>query len=191
MTKQFDFEINRKQTLILKVQLCEPYPIGGVSAYAQPVLTKSFRFYYGPPGTSASPQASVLYEADTALRTLLVRNADGSVSLPSDRLPVVPPTDLQTSFDTSSGLITVLFPFGITYREPPYFEMDLNASPRRYFYSVSLGQQKLAYGFVRMSPSLASNDNSDTPAACAISSEYESAGGATPEQSGGPWLAGV
>jgi hypothetical protein len=188
MTKTFDIEITKRQTLILKVQLCEPYPVGDVSASAQPVLTRDFRWYL----TSESPGVPATYQDYRALTPLIQSSvaANGLVTF-----SYLPATVLQSSFDTSTGLITVFFPFGNTYREPPSFEVDEGASPRTYSYYVTLGQLTLVEGYVRMSKALATVDSGLPGAgACQISSEYAPTDGSLPETSapsGGPWLAGV
>ena len=188
MTKTFDIEITKKQTLVLKVQLCEPYPTGGVSASAQPILTQDFRWYL----TQESPGVPATYTDYRAGPPLIQLDIAANGLVTFDYLPA---TVLQSSFDQSSGLITVLFPFGNTYREPPYLERDKGASPRTYYYYVTLGQLTLVQGYVRMSKALATVDSGLPGAeACQVSSEYETTDGSLPETSGpsgGPWLAGV
>lgn len=148
-SRTLNISIYDRKNYVLTVNLCQPYPTGIASASAVPLSKFGRLAFLSAPTPSGLPTYENASLAGQQLKQVSWDSVSQSWSAPVN----VPPVPLSASYDSSTGVIRVVVPFGVSFNNPSISssnELLAGNSPTFYSYSVSMGGAMLLKGNIEV-----------------------------------------
>jgi len=192
----FNVLVKKKEAVAIRLQLCQPYPSGSVTASATPIMTQRRLllrpdfFVQGalPSGYQAVPTDYFeRFPGDTLPQTI-VWDATAQLWRSSPR----PDVWLSSSYSQTTGIATITIPFGTSFQRFPSDEFDPGHSPRLYVVVVRFNGAEIASGTVDIAENINAPPSPTFPKVCStdVGAGAAAAPGASTSQATSPWVVG-